>query len=312
MKYVVTGGAGFIGSHIVEALVTAGEEVVVLDDFSTGKHENLAPWKNEIEIVEGSIENLELLQKTFKGVDYVLHQAALPSVPRSIKDPFGSHNVNMTGILNVLVAARDNGVKRVVYASSSSVYGNQAEESPKDESMRMNPLSPYALSKLVGEEYGRIFYEIYGLETVSLRYFNVFGPRQDPHSAYSAVIPKFITAALTNTPATIHGDGGQSRDFTYVTNNVSANLLACTAPADKVAGKAFNVACGANISLLGLLEAIEEEVGVSVARQFEDPREGDVRYSQADITRAKEAMGYRIGVGFEEGLKKTIEWYKAL
>jgi UDP-glucose 4-epimerase len=283
---------------------------VVVDDFSTGKHENLAPWKNEIEIVEGSIENLELLSRAFKGADYVLHQAALPSVPRSIKLPLATHNINMTGTLNVLLAARDNGVKRVVCASSSSVYGNQKEDQAKIESMRTQALSPYALTKLGGEEYARIFYEMYGLETVSLRYFNVFGPRQDPASAYAAVIPKFIHAALTNSPATIHGDGMQSRDFTYVTNNVSANLLACTAPAEKVAGKVFNIAAGDNITLLDLLSGIEKNMGVSIEKVFENPREGDIHFSQADITKATKALNYKVDVAFEEGLMRTIEWFE--
>lgn len=312
MKYVVTGGAGFIGSHIVEALVARGEEVVVIDDFSTGHRENLAPWKNKVKIIEGSIVDLEMVMAAFKDADYVLHQAALPSVPRSIEDPLSSHNINMTGTLNVLLAARDNHVKRVIYASSSSVYGNQKEEEPKHESMETNALSPYALSKLAGEEYARIFYEIYGLETVSLRYFNVFGPRQDPASAYAAVIPKFIEAALTEKPATVYGDGTQSRDFTYVTNNVAANLLACAAPKDQVAGKVFNIACGINVTLLELLEAIEYEVGKPIEKIFKTPRVGDVHFSQANIEKAQKALNYKIDVNFEEGLKKTIDWVRSI
>src|SRR3989339_9375 len=223
MKYVVTGGAGFIGSHIVGALVKHGQEVVVIDDFSTGKQENLNDLESKIKIVEGSIENLDLLQSLFKGVDLVLHQAALPSVPRSIKNPLRSNNVNITGTLNVLLAARDNGVKRLVYASSSSVYGNQEDHQYKVEDMNPCPLSPYALTKFAAEKYCQFFYEFYGLETVILRYFNVFGPRQDPNSEYSAVIPKFINAALQGEEVTVFGDGSQSRDFTYVENNVQAN-----------------------------------------------------------------------------------------
>ncbi len=311
MKYIVTGGAGFIGSHIVEALIAQGDDVVVVDNFSTGKHENLADFKGKIEVVEGSIEDLDLLQKTFQGADYVLHQAALPSVPRSIKDPISTNQINVNGTLNVLVASRDNDVKRVVYASSSSVYGNQAADEPKVETMRPQPISPYALSKFTAEEYGRIFYDVYGLPTVSLRYFNVFGPRQDPHSAYAAVIPKFITAALSGEPAPIHGDGKQSRDFTYVANNVAANLLACIAPAEKVGGQAFNIACGETASLLELLDKIDTITGKNTERSFEDPRKGDVYFSLANIEKAQSLLGYHVDIDMDEGLKKTIEWYQA-
>lgn len=249
-KYLVTGGAGFIGSNIVEELVDRNESVRVLDNLSTGRRENIEPFMDKIEFIEGDLRDLDAVRKAVEGVDYVLHQGALPSVPRSIDEPLTTNEVNVNGTLKVLIAARDAGVKRVVYASSSSIYGN-SEVLPKREDMPPNPLSPYAISKLAGENYCRIFYQIYGLETVCLRYFNVFGPRQDPTSQYSAVIPKFINAMLNGERPIIYGDGKQSRDFTFVANVVQANLLACEA--NGVAGELFNVACGERYTLLDLI-----------------------------------------------------------
>ena len=304
MKYLVTGGAGFIGSNIVDRLVRDGQEVRVIDDFSTGKIENIEHNLDKIELTTGSITDLELVKKAVEGVDYVLHQAALPSVPRSVANPIASNAVNIDGTLNILVAARDAGVKRVVYAASSSAYGD-TPTLPKSEDMPPNPLSPYALTKLAGEQYCTIFYRLYGLETVSLRYFNVFGPRQDPTSQYAAVIPKFIEKILAGESPTIYGDGEQTRDFTFVTNNVEANLLACTAP--NVGGEVINVACGERYSLLQLVELINETLGTKIEPIFEPGRPGDVKHSLADISKARELLGFKPLVDFEEGLKLTID-----
>jgi UDP-glucose 4-epimerase len=308
--YLVTGGAGFIGSNLVERLVAQGERVRVLDNFSTGTYANLSPWLDRIELIAGDIRDPETVCRAMAGVAYVLHQAALPSVPRSVADPMASHEANVTGTLNVLMAARHAGVNRVVYASSSSVYGN-SPELPKREEMPTNPLSPYAVSKLAGENYCRAFYQVYGLETVCLRYFNVFGPRQDPNSQYAAVIPKFVTAMLDGGQPVIYGDGTQSRDFTYVDNVVAANLLACRAPAGGVAGEAFNVACGERTTLLELVAGLERALGKEATPEFAPPRPGDVKHSLAAIDRARERLGYRPRVSFERGLAHTVAFFQS-
>ena len=304
--YLVTGGAGFIGSHIVDELVRRGERVRVLDNFSTGKRANLAATIERIELVEGDIRRLETVRSAVKGVDYVLHQAALPSVPRSVADPLTSHEVNSTGTLNILIAARDAQVRRVVYASSSSVYGN-SHTLPKHEELQTNPLSPYAVSKLTGENYCRTFYQVYGVPTVALRYFNVFGPRQDPTSQYSAVIPKFITALLRGERPTIYGDGLQSRDFTYVANVVFANLLACEK--DDAVGQAINVGCGQRYTLLDLCRELTDMMGQMVQPIIAPERAGDVKHSLASITRAQQVLRYAPQVEWREGLRRTVHWY---
>jgi nucleoside-diphosphate-sugar epimerase len=307
LTYLVTGGAGFIGSNIVEELLRRDERVRVLDNFSTGRKENLAPLLGLVELIEGDLRDLPTVRRAVEGVDYILHQAALPSVQRSIDDPLATHAANTTGTLNLLLAAHEAGVKRVVFAASSSVYGD-SPTLPKREDMLPQPKSPYAVSKLTGEHYCRAFTEVHGLETVCLRYFNVFGPRQDPASQYAAVIPLFITAILQGKPPTVHGDGLQSRDFTYVSNVVHANLLAATAPG--VAGRVFNVACGQRYTLLDLIAALNDILGTQVAPAHTDPRPGDVRHSLADITAAQEALGYQVVVDFREGLRRTVAWYR--
>ncbi|MFA5570238.1 MAG: SDR family oxidoreductase [Sphaerochaetaceae bacterium] len=309
MKYLVTGGAGFIGSNIVEELLNRGKEVVVLDNFATGKRENVLELKKEgvdsrLRIIEGDLRSFHTVRDAVKGVQYILHQGALPSVPRSIHDPITTNDVNVLGTLNILEAAKEFGVKRVVIASSSSIYGN-SEVMPKVEGMPVNPLSPYALTKYAQEKYGQIFYELYGLETVSLRYFNVFGPNQDPTSQYSAVIPKFIRLILNDIEPVIYGDGTQSRDFTYVENNVAANLLACTS--DKAVGEVFNVACGESFTLVELVEKINAILGKKIEPKFDKERAGDVKHSLAGIEKAEKMLGYKVRVGFEEGLERTVE-----
>ncbi|MEW6135594.1 MAG: SDR family oxidoreductase [Firmicutes bacterium] len=303
MKYLVTGGAGFIGSNIVKELLERGEQVRVLDNFSTGKRENLLPFMGNpnLEVIEGDLRSFHIVRDAVRGCDYILHQGALPSVPRSIKDPITSNEVNINGTLHILEAAREFGVKRVVFASSSSVYGN-SESLPKVETMPVAPLSPYALTKYSGERYCQIFHELYGLETVALRYFNVFGPNQDPTSQYSAVIPKFIKLIKEGKRPVIYGDGTQSRDFTFVSNNVEANLLACTAPG--VAGEVFNIACGERYTLLDLVNTINEILGTQVEPIFQPPRPGDVRHSLAGIEKAKQKLGFEVKVKFREGLEK--------
>ncbi len=316
-KYLVTGGAGFIGSNLTEYLLQGGHFVRVLDNFSNGKPENLAfvseiPGANErFELVEGDIRDYETCLKACQDMDYVLHQAALGSVPRSVKDPDTYQQVNATGTLNMLRAAAETRVKRLVYAASSSAYGDVDKEkaTPKREDMCPAPLSPYAVTKLTGEYYCQIFPSLYGLETVVLRYFNVFGPRQDPHSQYAAVIPKFITALLKGEPPTIFGDGEQSRDFTYVENVVRANLAACEAGAEAV-GQVINIACGANISINALFKLIASLIGSEIEPVYAPPRPGDVRHSLADISKAKRLLGLKEVVPLEEGLKRTISWYK--
>ncbi len=307
MRYLVTGGAGFIGSNTVDELVRRGHGVVVLDDLSGGKEENLAEVRNKITFVKGSINDLETLQKVSHQADYVIHLAARTSVPRSVKDPIENNRVNVDGTLNVLIAARDNKVKRVVYAASSSAYG-ETPTLPKIESMQPHPISPYGVSKYVGELYAQTFGRCYGLENVSLRYFNIFGPRQDPDSPYSGVLSRFATAFLNDNPPTIFGDGEQTRDFTYVDNAVQANLLACEAAG--VSGEVFNIGTGHSISLNQTMELFRRISGKALQAQLEAPREGDIRDSLADISRAKESLGYEPEVFFEEGLQRTYEWYR--
>jgi len=305
-SYLVTGGAGFIGSHIVDRLVEMGEDVRVLDNFITGKIENIQHNIGNIELIRGSLADLEMVRQAVKGMDYVLHHGAIPSVPRSVSDPIASNEANVTGTLNVLVAARDAGVKRVVYASSSSVYGD-TPALPKVENMPANPLSPYALTKLAGEYYCRMFHALYGLDTVSLRYFNVFGPRQDPTSQYSAVIPKFLSLMLEGRQPLINGDGLQSRDFTYVANIVSANLLACTKP--KAAGEILNIACGESFTLLVLVDGLGRILGKDIEPVFGAPQPGDIRHSLADIEKAKAILDFKPTVGFNDGLQRTAAWF---
>lgn len=308
-RYLVTGGAGFIGSNLVEELLLRGHDVRVLDNLSTGKRENLAPWRNDVDFVEGDIRSYHIVHQAMKGIDVVLHQAALPSVPRSIVDPITTHEVNTNGTLNILGAARDNGVARVVFASSSSIYGNSAAL-PKSEEMMPNPLSPYAVSKLTGEKYMEVFHALYGMETVSLRYFNVFGPRQDPTSQYSAVIPRFITAMQEGRRPMVYGDGEQSRDFTFIANVVDSNLRA--AAAEGVAGAIMNIACNDRITLNQLVAQINAELGTSIEAEHAAPRLGDVKHSYASIENAVRVMQYRPSVSFTEGLRRTIDHYRAL
>lgn len=309
MKYLVTGGAGFIGSNIVSVLLAQGHEVRVLDNFATGKRENILPlMKNEnLTMIEGDLRSFHIVRAAVKGVDFILHQGALPSVPRSINDPITSNDVNILGMLNILEAAKEFGVKRVVCASSSSIYGN-SESLPKVETMPVNPLSPYALTKYAQERYCQIFSQIYGLETVALRYFNVFGPNQDPTSQYSAVIPKFVKLIMANKEPVIYGDGSQSRDFTFVENNVWANIQACTAP--HAAGEVINIACGERYTLIELVQMINEILGKHIEPRFEPDRAGDVKHSLAAIDKAKAVLGYQVRVDFRQGLERTIEFFK--
>lgn len=306
--YLVTGGAGFIGSHLVDALLARGETVRVVDNFATGNREYIESVRDRITFYEVDIADLEALREPMAGVDYVLHQAAIPSVPRSVDDPVLTHEACATGTLNVLIAARDARVKRVVYAASSSAYGD-IEGTYKSEDMPPRPLSPYAVAKLVGEQYCQVFYTVYGLETVALRYFNVFGPRQDPNSPYSAVIPLFMKAMLAGKQPTVFGDGTQSRDFTYIENVVQGNLLACQAD-KRVAGKVINLACGESINLLDLIAAINDLLGTHITPIFDAPRPGDVKHSCADIRLARDLLGFAPVVSFEEGLRHTLAWLK--
>ena len=305
-RFLVTGGAGFIGSNLVEALLDAGAEVRVLDDFSTGRRENLDGFLDRIELVEGSITEPATCASASEGIDFVLHQAALASVPRSVANPVATHDACVTGTLNMLIAARDAGVRRFVYAASSSAYGD-TPTLPKVESMSALPRSPYAVAKLAGEHYCNAFSLTYGFETVALRYFNIFGPRQDPTSQYSAVIPLFITKALTGEAPTIDGDGEQTRDFTYVENAVRANLLACAADAEAVSGEVFNVGCGERISVNRLWQAIQDAAGSEVKSVRGPEREGDVRDSLASLEKIEERMGYSVTVSLAEGLRRTVE-----
>ena len=307
--YLVTGGAGFIGSHIVTALVERGDRVKVLDNLSTGSRQNLAPLADRIELLEGDLLDETVVEQAVTGAEVVYHQAALASVPRSVEKPLETHAACVTGTLHVLDAARRAGVRRVIYAGSSSAYGNQPKM-PKCESDLPNPLSPYAAAKLAGEYYCRAFTESYGLETVVIRYFNVFGPRQDPNSEYSAVIPKFVTAMLAGQRPTVFGDGRQSRDFTFIDNVVAGNLAAEHAPG--AVGRVFNIACGQQFSLLELIVSINRVLGTNVEPQFAPPRAGDVRESLADIAAAREVLGYEPTVDFDEGLRRSIDYYRSL
>lgn len=305
--YVVTGGAGFIGSNIAARLVAKGEEVRVLDNFATGHRRNLAPIQSDVLLYEGSVCDRSLLEKACEGADFVLHQAALASVPRSVDDPLATNEANVDGTLKVLLAARDCGVQRVVYASSSSVYGD-APELPKREDMKPAPKSPYAVSKLAGEHYCAAFGEVYGLETVALRYFNVFGPHQDPSSQYAAVIPIFADRLMKGETPQVFGDGEQSRDFTFVADVVRANLQAATAQG--AAGAVCNLGCGRRYTLNRLIELLQDIIGSDVEPEYGPERPGDVRHSEADISRARQTFGYDPKVSFEQGLRLTVEWYR--
>ncbi len=314
-RYTVTGGAGFIGSHLTEELLRRGHRVRVVDNFSSGKRANVEAAAKAagcdlgaIDVVEGDLADLAVARRAAADTEYVLHQAAIPSVPRSVKDPISSNRANIDGTLNILVASRDAGVKRLVFAGSSSEYGD-TPTLPKHEDMPTNPLSPYALQKVVGEEYLRLFTTLYGFETVSIRYFNVFGPRQDPGSPYSGVISLFITWLLAGTPPTIHGDGGQTRDFTYVANVVDGVLRACEAPG--ASGEAINVATEGRISLNELLATLQRVIGTNLEAIHGPARAGDVRDSQASIAKARRLLGYEPTVSFEEGLRRTVEWYRS-
>jgi len=306
--YLVTGGAGFIGSNLVATLIERGDTVRVLDDFSTGKRENLADLMPAITLFEGSVADDAIVREAVAGVDYVLHEGALASVPRSVDDPLSTNVANVTGTLTLLMAARDAGVKRLVFAASSSAYGDQPTL-PKTESMPPSPLSPYAVSKLAGEYYCQAFTACYGLETVCLRYFNIFGPRQDPQSVYAAVIPKFITAMLAGERPVVFGDGEQSRDFTYVADCVAANLLACTAPG--AAGHTVNIACGGRYTLNDLIALLNGILGTAIEAVYEPERAGDVKHSQAAIAAARAVLGYEPTTSFEDGLRQTVEWFQA-
>lgn len=306
---LVTGGAGFIGSHIAAALMASGARIRVLDDLSTGHRENLEEIGGDLDFIEGSVADEALLHKVLDGVEVVFHEAAIPSVPRSVEAPKHTHVASVDGTFSLLLAARDQRVRRVVYAASSSAYGDQPTL-PKDEEMLPDPLSPYAVAKLVGEYYCQVFTRVYGLETVSLRYFNVFGPRQDPGSHYSGVVSRFISSLLSGERPVIYGDGEQSRDFTYIDNVVGANLSAATAEA--ASGKVINVANGQRITLNELLAELKDLTGKQdVTAEYLEPRVGDVRHSLADITRAREFLGYESKVGLREGLQRTIDWWKS-
>jgi nucleoside-diphosphate-sugar epimerase len=305
-QFLVTGGAGFIGSHLAEELVRRGHQVRVADALTTGKRSNL-DHVPDVEFVEGDLADLTFAQRVVQGMEFVLHQAAIPSVPRSVADPLTSHRSNVDGTLNLLLAARDAGVRRLVFAASSSAYG-ETSELPKHENMPSDPLSPYALQKVVGEMYLRMFTRLYGLETVSIRYFNVFGPRQDPSSPYSGVISVFATALLDGRPPTIYGDGEQTRDFTYVADVVNGVLKACDAP--DASGEVINVAAGGRISLNRLYDTLRAIVGSQVKPVYAAPRAGDVRDSQADISKARRLLGFEPAVSLEDGLRRTVEWYR--
>jgi nucleoside-diphosphate-sugar epimerase len=305
-QYLVTGGAGFIGSHLCEELVRRGERVRVVDSLITGKRQNLAHLP-QVEFLHGDLADVEVAKRAVQGVEYVLHQAAIPSVPRSVEDPVTSNRANIDASVSLLVAARDAGVRRVVYAGSSSAYGN-SETLPKIETMPTGPLSPYALQKLVAEQYCQLFTSLYGLETVTTRYFNVFGPRQDPSSPYSGVISLFISALCDGRRPTIYGDGEQTRDFTYVANVVDGVLRACQTPS--ASGEVINVATGGRISLNQLFATVKSEVGGTLEPIYASPRAGDVRDSQADISKAQRVLGYVPVVAFDEGLRRTVAWYR--
>jgi UDP-glucose 4-epimerase len=308
--YLITGIGGFIGSSLARELLRRGEQVRGVDNFSTGRRENLAQILTQIDFREADILDLDALKLACTGADYVLHQAAIPSVPKSVLDPIGSNRANVDGTVNVLLAARDAKVKRVVYAASSSAYGD-TPTLPKYERMTPDPISPYAVAKLASEHYMISFYRCYGLETVSLRYFNIFGPRQDPSSPYSGVLAKFITQMLSGQPPTMFGDGEQSRDFTYIDNAVEANLLACRAPAGEVAGKVFNVATGRRVTLNEIFKLLQDLTSFSGFALHDQERGGDIKHSLADISLAEKHLGYKPKVDFEEGLRRTVDWYRS-
>jgi nucleoside-diphosphate-sugar epimerase len=308
-KFLVTGAAGFIGSSLVRALLETGAQVRGIDNFATGRRENLAEVLGRIDFRDADILDLNAMHDACDGIDYVLHEAAIPSVPKSVLDPLGSNRANVDGTLNVLVAARDAKVRRVVYAASSSTYGD-TPTLPKHEAMIPNPISPYAVAKLASELYMLSFYRCYGLETVCLRYFNIFGPRQDPSSPYSGVLAKFSMQMLHGEQPTIFGDGETSRDFTYIDNAVSANLLACSAPAANCAGRVFNCATGRRITLNQTFDALRELTGYKGTAKYAPERGGDIKHSLADISQAEKQLGYKILVNFEDGLRRTVEWYK--
>jgi UDP-glucose 4-epimerase len=307
--YLITGIGGFIGSSLAHALLARGEQVRGVDNLSTGKRENISEILHRIDFREADILDLDAMRHACSGVDFLLHQAAIPSVPKSVQDPLGSNRANLDGTVNVLIAARDAKVKRVVYAASSAAYGD-TPTLPKYEGMKPDPISPYAVAKLASEHYMASFFRCYGLETVSLRYFNIFGPRQDPSSPYSGVLAAFITLMLLREQPTIFGDGEQSRDFTYIDNVVAANLLACQAPADRVAGEVFNVATGRRITLNESFNLLQKLTGYSGEPKYGPERKGDVKHSLADISRAKTTLGYEPSVDFEEGLRRTVAWYQ--
>jgi nucleoside-diphosphate-sugar epimerase len=307
--YLVTGIGGFIGSSLARALLAQGDQVRGIDNFATGKRENIAEILDRIDFREADLLDLDAMHKACAGVDFILHQAAIPSVPKSVRDPLGSNRANVDGTLNLLVAARDAKVRRVVYAASSSAYGD-TPTLPKQEAMKPDPISPYAVAKLASEQYMISFYRCYGLETVALRYFNVFGPRQDPSSPYSGVLAKFITLMLRGEQPAIFGDGEQSRDFTYIDNAVHANLLACKADAAKAAGQVFNIATGRRTTLNETCKLLQGLTGYSGEPKYGPPREGDIKHSLADISKAEAALGYKPKVDFEEGLRRTVEWYR--
>jgi len=307
--YLITGVAGFIGSSLARALLSRGEQVRGVDNFATGKRENIAEISDRIDFREADIGDLDAMHQACAGVDFVLHQAAIPSVPKSVLDPLGSNRANVDGTVNVLIAARDAKVKRVVYAASSSAYGD-TPTLPKREDMCPDPISPYAVAKLASEQYMISFYRCYGLETVCLRYFNIFGPRQDPSSPYSGVLAKFTTQMLSGEQPTIFGDGETSRDFTYIDNAVDANLLASKAPAGRAAGQMFNVATGRRVTLNETYKLLQELTGYRSQPKYSPERAGDVKHSLADISKAEAGLGYKPTVSFETGLKRTVEWYR--
>ncbi len=307
MDYLVTGGAGFIGSHLVERLVQLGKSVRIVDNFITGKRENIAPFLSKAELVEGDLYDPAICAKVCAGVRVVFHQAALPSVPKSVENPQASHRSNLDATFNMLVAARESGVKRFVYAASSSAYGESPTQ-PKVETMPSSPLSPYAVQKLAGEQYCTAFARCYGFETVSLRYFNVFGHRQDPTSQYAAAIPAFVTSILADRSPTVYGDGEQTRDFTYIENVIQANLLAASAP--KTSGEAMNIACGESISVNEIIKRINAFLGKDIRPTYVPERAGDIKHSWADIRLAGKLIGYKPVVSFSDGLAKAIDWYK--
>jgi nucleoside-diphosphate-sugar epimerase len=307
--YLITGVAGFIGSSLARAVLAQGDEVRGIDNFSTGKRENIAEIVNLIDLREADLLNLDAMHEACRGVDYVFHEAAIPSVPKSVLDPLGSNRANVDGTVHLLIAARDAKVKRLVYAASSSAYGD-TPTLPKHEGMPPNPISPYAVAKLASEYYMKSFYRCYGSETVSLRYFNIFGPRQDPSSPYSGVLAKFITLMLRGDQPTIFGDGTQSRDFTYIDNVVSANLLAAKAPAAEVSGQVFNVATGTRFDLNQTFQLLKKIIGYDGEVKYAAERAGDVKHSLADLSRTEKHLGYQPRVNFEEGLRRTVEWYR--